>query len=356
MLDERLAAKRAGDFDSKRFSLVNQTGSLHNFYDAWWSKGANACAAALELPLIPLLCEGDFSRYGYKEIVDTISKTKGNMVLNTTAPPSMEELKQLIDLCERHKIYFVTNNNLPRSDSRPWNFSPYYVAHIEFDHRLAGFKAAQELIAVIGGKGGIVAFQGKDFAASQRFKGLNDALAAAARNRRMSSAGDAENDAPHCFILADTADADWEASAAFDIMRGLIAELGLDNIAGVWAANDEMALGAIEALRLHKRSIPVTGIDGTPDALSAIQSGVMTATVAWDAFWQGGIGLSLAASARTGLFAPSEQPHSHRAFYAPFWVVTADNAATFLEYRHAEHPVVDWKDFWGRSTGPIPDE
>jgi ribose transport system substrate-binding protein len=332
VLDEGLAAKRAGGPESK-ITLVTQVASLRNFYDAWWSKGASTCAAALRLPHILLQSEGDFSGRGHKQIDETIFKTKGNMVLNLDAPSSLDELRQLIDLCIKHKVYFVTNNNLPPTEFRPWNTNPYYVAHIEFDHRLAGSKTARELIGVMGGKGGIIAFQGEagDSAASQRFRGLQDALSAA----------------PHCYMLAAPANAEWAASAAYDIMRGLIAEHGFDRIAGVWAANDDMALGTIEAVQLYRRSIPVTGFDGSHDALSAIQSGVMTATVAWDSFWQGGIGLSLAASAKTGLFDPAQQPHEHRAFYGPFWVVTGNNVGTFLEYRNAERPIISWQDFGG---------
>jgi ribose transport system substrate-binding protein len=328
--------------DAKKTSLVTQIGSARNPYDAWWSKGGRLCAAAFDMPYIVLESEGEFSRKGLGQIADAIVKTKGNMVLNLNAPSSPNDLKRLIDLCINHKIYFVTQNNMPSADFRPWGLSPYYVAHIDFDHKLAGFKTARQMITAMGGKGGIVALGGKvdnPFALRQ-LSGLDAALATA----------------PNCHKLAAPADAEWEASAAYDIMRSLIAEHGVNQIAGVWAANDDMALGAIEALRLYKRFIPVTGIGGIKEGINAIQAGTMTATVAWDSFLQGGIGLSLALSAKMGLVDPSAEPHSHRAFYAPFSVVTGDNVLSFIEYRDAEHPLTYCRDFWGPSTGAISDE
>ena len=45
------------------------------------------------------------------------------------------------------------------------------------------------------------------------------------------------------------------------------------DIDGIWAANDNMGLGALEALRAAKqatRTIPVVGIDGTSEAIQAV--------------------------------------------------------------------------------------
>ncbi|KJK46978.1 ABC transporter substrate-binding protein [Lentzea aerocolonigenes] len=52
-------------------------------------------------------------------------------------------------------------------------------------------------------------------------------------------------------------------------------------IRGVFADNDEMALGAVDALGDRAgRDVHVVGFDGTPEALQAVQDGTMAATVA----------------------------------------------------------------------------
>lgn len=327
--------------DQKNTTLVNLIGSRHSPFDAWRSKGGALCAAAYKLPYTVLEDEGNFAE-GLKQIASAIDKTNGNMVLNLGAPSSPDQLKKLDEICSEKQIYFVTENNIPPPDLRPWNRSQYYVAHLDFDEKLAALQVSRRLINAMGGQGGIIALAGKaDWPSTvKRTAGLQAALAAA----------------PNCYLLAPPVDAEWEASAGYDITRSLIAEHGDKGIRGLWAANDDMALGAIEALHLYNLPIPVAGMDGAKEAIGAIRAGRMTATVAWDSFWQGGIGLSLALCAKTGLIVPSEEPHSHRAFYAPSRLITAENALAFVEYRDAERPLMDWKDFWGASTGAIGDQ
>ena len=50
---------------------------------------------------------------------------------------------------------------------------------------------------------------------------------------------------------------------------------------GVIAGNDEMALGAIQALKDASKlsKVKVVGFDGNPDAVAAIKAGEMVATV-----------------------------------------------------------------------------
>lgn len=52
------------------------------------------------------------------------------------------------------------------------------------------------------------------------------------------------------------------------------------DIKGVFAHNDEMALGAVEAIASAEKDIKVVGFDATDDAVAAVKSGKMAATVA----------------------------------------------------------------------------
>ena len=128
-----------------------------------------------------------------------------------------------------------------------------------------------------------------------------------------------------------------------------------DKIGGVWAANDDMGLAAIEALRADGRAgkVPVTGIDGTQLAVEAIQKGEMAGTVAWDPFWQGGMGLAIGLAAKTGKYDPAKQPKEHREFYGTGVVVTAVNAQQFYDANIKTEPKLDWGDLWGRVSGQI---
>lgn len=68
------------------------------------------------------------------------------------------------------------------------------------------------------------------------------------------------------------------------------------DIDGVFAANDEMAMGALEAIRSANKldQIHVIGFDAIPDALAAIEEGTLVATVAQQPYLIGQMGVEMA--------------------------------------------------------------
>jgi ribose transport system substrate-binding protein len=75
------------------------------------------------------------------------------------------------------------------------------------------------------------------------------------------------------------------AVADFDRAKGLNETTNLlqghPGLKGIFAENDEMALGAIKALGARAgKDVVVVGFDGTPDGLKAIQDGTLVATIA----------------------------------------------------------------------------
>lgn len=73
-------------------------------------------------------------------------------------------------------------------------------------------------------------------------------------------------------------------SADFDRTKGLtVAENMLQanpDIQAIFAQNDEMALGAIEAAKSAGKKIFIVGFDGTDDGIKAVEAGTMAATIA----------------------------------------------------------------------------
>lgn len=72
--------------------------------------------------------------------------------------------------------------------------------------------------------------------------------------------------------------ANFNRAEGMTVMENLLQSDGA--IAGVFAHNDEMALGAVEAIAATGKPIQVVGFDTTDDALAAVQEGRMLATVA----------------------------------------------------------------------------
>jgi len=74
--------------------------------------------------------------------------------------------------------------------------------------------------------------------------------------------------------------ADWDRSKALDVTANLIQRY--PNLKAIYAANDTMALGAVEAVKNAGKKIMVVGTDGAPEALESIKAGELDATVAQD--------------------------------------------------------------------------
>jgi ribose transport system substrate-binding protein len=77
-------------------------------------------------------------------------------------------------------------------------------------------------------------------------------------------------------------------------------------IDGILAANDSMALGAIEALDGAKRKALVVGINGTKEAIDAIKAGKLLATGDCDGFAHGCLGTMAAVRHLRNLPVPKE--------------------------------------------------
>lgn len=83
----------------------------------------------------------------------------------------------------------------------------------------------------------------------------------------------------------------WDRVKAQDKMQSFLTSKG-DQIEAVFANNDDMALGAIEALKAAgyftgEKYIPVVGVDATAPGVKAIEEGTMLGTVLNDAKNQG---------------------------------------------------------------------
>lgn len=98
-----------------------------------------------------------------------------------------------------------------------------------------------------------------------------------------------------------------------------------DDLKAIASNNDDMALGAIQALKDSGRSdILVIGVDATPDGLNALKNGELAATVFQDAAGQGGGAIDLAYKAAKG-----DKPEQEK--WIDFKLVTPENLDEFLK-------------------------
>lgn len=317
-------------------TVVNSIRSLSNPYHATWNAGGEAFAKSVGAEYVTLVTEGN-SEKGVSDIRAILARTGGNCVINVD-PNDSPDARPIVEACREAGAYVVTQWNKP-ADLHPWDFDPNYVAHISFSGVPYGQAMAEALFKAMGGKGGIVALGGiqSNVPAIERKAGLDAALAAN----------------PDIKLL-DFQVANWSDTEALEKTNAWLTQFG-DEIGGIWAANDGMGLAAVEALRADGRAgkVPVTGIDGIQLAVEAILKGEMAGTVAWDPYWQGGMGLSIGYHAKTGKFDPTTEPKDHREFYGTGVIITSENAQSYYDTNIKSEPKMDWNDIWGRVSGQI---
>lgn len=141
-------------------------------------------------------------------------------------------------------------------------------------------------------------------------------------------------------LAADTAM--WDKAKATDLMKSFITGQGLDKIEAVIANNDDMALGAIEALKAEgyntgdaAKFMPVVGVDATAPALEAMKDGSLLGTVLNDAVNQGTATINVAKAAIDGKEITEANVGYPVTDGKYIWIdyvkVTKDNYAEFME-------------------------
>lgn len=145
-----------------------------------------------------------------------------------------------------------------------------FVAFVGASDYKLGLETARYLIKAMGGKGNVVVIEGVKGALTSidRERGFNDAV----------------KEAPGIKVLASQP-GNYQRLQALQVMENLMQSH--PKIDGVFAANDAMAAGAIEALDGANRKALVVGINGTKEAIDAIKAGKMLATGDYNGFMQG---------------------------------------------------------------------
>jgi ribose transport system substrate-binding protein len=154
------------------------------------------------------------------------------------------------------------------------------VAHIASDNVAGGSMAAEFLCDALGNFGNVVELEGiaGTSAARDRGQGFNDYMS--------------ENCADAEIVARQTAN--FNRAEGLSVFENILqAE---PEIAGVFAHNDEMILGAIEAAKAAGRDVDIifVGFDAVDDAVAAVEAGDLAATIAQQPAVMGQLGVETA--------------------------------------------------------------
>jgi ribose transport system substrate-binding protein len=150
-------------------------------------------------------------------------------------------------------------------------------AFVGIDDYKVGRATAEALMKALDGKGNVVIIEGVKGSLSNqdRTRGLTDVT----------------KSYPNVKLLATQA-GNFQRLNALQVMENLMQSF--PQIDGVMAANDAMAIGAIEALDAASRKAIVVGINGTKEAVDAVKAGKLLASGQADPFMQGCLATTMA--------------------------------------------------------------
>lgn len=178
------------------------------------------------------------------------------------------------------------------------------ASFVASDNVQGGRDAAKELARQLGEKGKIVILQGIAGTSASRERGQGFEAGIAAY--------------PNISVVVKQP-ADFDRTKGVDVMTNLLQ--AHPDITGVFAENDEMALGAIKALGSKAgTSVKVVGFDGSPDGLTAVKGGTLGATVAQ-------LAKDLGRSAVEAAVKAAKKESVEKTIKVPTKVVTKDNVA-----------------------------
>ncbi|STO06932.1 MULTISPECIES: ribose ABC transporter substrate-binding protein RbsB [Exiguobacterium] len=232
------------------FKIGLSISTLNNPFFVALKDGAEEQAAELDATLTVADAQNDAAKQ-VSDVEDMIQKGMDLILIN---PTDSEAVGAAVQSANDAGIPVITVDRNAESGE--------VVAHVASDN-VAGGKLAGEYMVELVGEGGKVV----------ELEGIPGASATRDRGQGFNEAIDGKLD-----VVA-------KQSANFDRAQGLTVMENIlqDNkdIVAVFAHNDEMALGAVQALNSAGMSdVKVIGFDATDDAVKAVEDGTMAATVA----------------------------------------------------------------------------
>lgn len=208
----------------------------------------------------------------------------------------------------------VTDAKIPLIyvNRKPVDFAklPAGVAFVASDEKVSGTLQTQHVCKLLKGKGDVLVLMGdlSNEAARTRTADIEDVV----KTKECSG-----------IKIVDKREGKWSRTNGQDITTNWLSS-GV-KFDAIIANNDEMALGAINALKAAKKWTPasiVAGIDATPDALASMKAGDLKVTVFQNAAGQG------SGAIESALKLIKKQPVD-RFVNVPFELVTPENLSKY---------------------------
>jgi ribose transport system substrate-binding protein len=269
------ASKEATEASGSKSDTVKvglSISTLNNPFFVTLKEGAEAEAKAQGIEIVVVDAQNDSAKQ-VNDIEDLIQQGVDVLLVN---PTDSAAVVAAIESANSSDVPVIT---LDRSAE-----GGEVVSHIASDNAAGGKMAGEYILEQIGKEGKVVEIEGipGSSAARERGAGFHEAV-----------------DAVSTLEVVAKQTADFDRAKGLSVMENILQ--GNKDIQAVFAHNDEMALGALQAIEAAGlNNVVVVGFDATEDAVKAVEEGRMTATVAQKPALIGQNGISTAIKVANG--------------------------------------------------------
>lgn len=231
------------------FKIGMSVSTLNNPFFVTLSDGAKAEAKDEKVDLTVVDAQDNASKQA-SDVEDLIQQDVDLIIIN---PTDSKAVASAVESANNANIPVITVDRVSEGGD--------VISHIASDNKEGGKMATSYLQEVIG-EGAKVA----------QLEGVAGSSAATDRGAGF------EEVAKKGFDVVASQTANFNRAEGLTVMENILQSNG--DIKGVFAQNDEMALGAIEAIEASGKDIKVVGFDATDDGVQAVKDGKMIATIA----------------------------------------------------------------------------
>lgn len=287
------AAKITAKYGSTTFGDSWHTPLLAILADR--STGGKACASAFGQKYRGISADLN----SVKQISDVQTAVTSGMKAINTVPLEAPNVDAIYRACKESGALFTTSYNNPAWKT-PIDYGPEYITYFAPDDRGTGRLMAEKLVEHLNGEGRIVHLEG---------------LAGATANVLRSAGVDEVLEKNPNVKIAARINTNWSTDDAQKKMQNLLSSVS--QIDGVIGQDDDIGIGAYNAIRVGGKEIPVVSNDGIQQAFELTKDSFYLGTVNAFSHWTGAYTLVRLFDALNGW---KPEPAETMMFWQTSWV------------------------------------
>ena len=261
----------------KKIGMVVST--LNNPFFVSMKEGAEKKAKELGYEIVVLDSQNDAAKER-SNVDDLVQQGISALIIN---PTDSDAVANSIVVANDNKIKVITVDRKANGGE--------VVCHVASDNIKGGEMAAEFILEKLKGKGNLVELQGIPGASATRERGQGF------HNIVDKKAG--------VKVVASQA-ADFDRQKGLTVTENIIQST--PKFDAIFTHNDEMALGAVKAVKAANKDVIIVGFDGNDDAKAAVKSGDLAATIAQKPALMGSVALENAVKIAKGETVQKEVP------------------------------------------------